>query len=65
MTMTVKVREKASPFPCGPSEVNGKHSSARLQNPSHLASALLACFLGQMMQHHRGQYNIELSVWKR
>lgn len=65
MTMAaVKVREKASPFLC-PSEVNGKHSSARLQNPSHLAGALLACFARQMMKHHRGQYSVELSVGKR
>jgi hypothetical protein len=65
MTMAaVKVREKASSFLC-PSEVDRKHSSTRLQNPSHLAGALLARLAGQMMKHNHAQYSVELSVGKR
>src|SRR5215510_12516423 len=65
MTMVVKMREKAFPLPRDSSEVNSKHPSALLENPSHLACALLVCFARQMMKHHRGQYNVELSVGKR
>jgi hypothetical protein len=61
----VKVIEKASPFPRGPTEVNREHSSARFQNPSHLARALLASFGRQVMQHDRSGYDIELTVGKR
>ena len=65
MTMAVKVRQKTSLFPFAPSEVDGKHSSARLKNPSHLTGALLTRFAGQMMKHHRAQYRVELSIVKR
>jgi len=65
MAMAVQVRKKASPFPCGASEVYGEHAPARLQNPSYLAGALLARFAGQMMKHQCRQYSVELSVGKR
>src|SRR5216684_149563 len=45
LDMTVamaKVREKTLPFPSALSEVNDKHTSARLQNPSHFAGTLFA-----------------------
>lgn len=62
MTMAaVKVREKVSLFLCGP-EVNGKHSSARLQDPPHLAGTLFACFAGQVMKHQRAQDNVEMCI---
>src|SRR5260370_10084902 len=65
MTMAaVKVREKASSFLC-PSEVDRKHSSTRLQNPSHRAGALLACLAGQMMKHNHAHYSVEFIVGKR
>jgi hypothetical protein len=67
MTMAVKVRENASSFPRRASEVDGKHSSPRLQNPSYLPGALLACFARQMMKHQCAQHSVELSVgkWQR
>jgi hypothetical protein len=67
VTVAVQAREKASLFSCGASEVNGKHSSARLQNPSDLAGALFSSFAGQMMKHQRAQDNVEMCVrkWQR
>src|SRR5438034_5900750 len=53
-------------FPLGrPREVDGQHSSSRLQNPSHFMSTLLASFTAQVMKHNRGKYRIELTVRKR
>src|SRR5262245_58285178 len=65
MTMAVKVRKKAAPSPFRPAEVNGEDSSTGLENPSYLPGAFLACFAGQMMKHHCGQYGIELCRGKR
>jgi hypothetical protein len=59
----VKVREKAFLSPLA-SEVNGEHASARLQNPSHLAGTLFACFAGQVMKHQRAQDNVEMCIRK-
>src|SRR5215468_10711652 len=63
--MAMKMRENAFSFARRQSEVNGQHSPVRLQNPSHLGGAQLARVAWQMMQHDRGQYNVEVSVGKR
>src|SRR5688572_10440469 len=62
---TMKMREKASPFRSRPGKVNGKHSSTRLENPSDFGGAPLTCVDRQVMQHHRSQNNVEVSMRKR
>src|SRR3977135_3806665 len=65
MAMTVKMREKDLSIEGGASEINRKYPPARLQNPSHLAGALLAWLARQVVKHHGGQHGVELSAGKR
>jgi len=65
IAVVVKMIKKAFLPLCGFREVNGQHSSAGFQNPSHFVSTLLASFAAQMMKHDRGQYGIEFTVGKR
>jgi hypothetical protein len=48
IAVVVKMIKKAFLPLCGSREVNGQHSSAGLQNPSHLVSTLLARFVGSL-----------------
>src|SRR5579871_725469 len=61
---TVKMRQKASLLITESLEVDDKHTSIRLQNPSNLSYTLLPCFLWQMVKHHTAQHYVELCVRK-
>src|SRR5215470_17931461 len=61
---TVKVRQNTSPLIAESLEVNDKHTSIRLENPSNLSNTLPPCFLWQMVEHDSAEYHVELCVRK-
>jgi len=65
VTVVMKMIKKAAPALCWPCEIDGQHSSAGLQDPTHFASTLLARFPAQVVKHDSGQHRVELTVGKR
>src|SRR6266568_2613075 len=63
--MTVKMSDDASLLRRGGSEIDGQHPAAGLEHSSNLGSALAAELARQMMQHHRAQHHVELSIGER
>jgi len=52
-------------LPGFPRKIYGQNASTGFQDSTHLGSALLPRFARQVMEHHRGDYRVELSVGKR
>jgi hypothetical protein len=65
VTMTMKMSDDASLLRRGGSEIDGQHPAAGLEHSSNLGSALAAELARQMMQHHRAQHHVELSIGER
>src|SRR5215510_6117329 len=60
----MKVREKPLLL-ISSSEINDEYTTARLQNPAHLADAIFTDLARQMVKHQRTQHGIELCICKR